>query len=513
MIRKRSIILIFVLILILNLTPNVFLLNAQEEVKVYLDGNLLETENNAIVIDGRVFLPVRDVVELLNGRIVWFPALKLLNIIMPEKEISVVIDALEAEVNKEKIELETPAKIIENRVMIPVEILKTLDNIVVEWDMKSKILNILRKGEFVNNVRSFTYDDKTRIVIDVTDSSDFKILKLDNPDRIVIDINALTRLKNNEQKEFLIDDNTVKKVRIGQFDLNTARIVLDLINNFQYEVFALKSPERIVVDVFNSDEIKQSDGVQVAIEAKPIEPSHIPATDIELDERQNEKHIIVIDPGHGGSHPGAIGPSGLKEKDIVLDVAIKLQKILQNKGYQVYLTREKDIDVPLEDRPLIAAKKEASAFISIHVNSALQKGSTTARGIETYVLNSRYIGASAKDVADRENKASQFHNYEDNVLNQIIADLEESASIGFSLDFADIVQKKLVQHTGLSSRGVKQAPFIVLKGVNMAAVLVEVGFISNPEEEKLLKTSEFREKVAQALGESVTEYIKTIPIE
>ncbi len=140
MIRKRSIILIFVLILILNLTPNVFLLNAQEEVKVYLDGNLLETENNAIVIDGRVFLPVRDVVELLNGRIVWFPALKLLNIIMPEKEISVVIDALEAEVNKEKIELETPAKIIENRVMIPVEILKTLDNIVVEWDMKSKFL-------------------------------------------------------------------------------------------------------------------------------------------------------------------------------------------------------------------------------------------------------------------------------------------------------------------------------------------------------------------------------------
>ncbi len=175
------------------------------------------------------------------------------------------------------------------------------------------------------------------------------------------------------------------------------------------------------------------------------------------------------------------------------------------------MTREKDIDVPLESRPLVALQKKADVFVSIHINSALQKGSPTARGVESYVLNSRYIGASAKDVADRENKASQYHDYEDNILNQIIADLEESASIGFSLDLADIVQRKLVQNTGLESRGVKQAPFIVLKGVNMAAVLVEVGFISNPNEEKLLNTSEFREKIAQALSQSIKEYVKNMP--
>ena len=111
------------------------------------------------------------------------------------------------------------------------------------------------------------------------------------------------------------------------------------------------------------------------------------------------------------------------------------------------------MDVALENRPLIAMQKEAAVFVSIHTNSALQKGSPTAKGVETYVLNSRYIGASAKDVADRENKASKLYHYEDNILNQIIADLEESASIGFSLNFADIVQKKLVQHTGLGNRG------------------------------------------------------------
>jgi len=194
-----------------------------------------------------------------------------------------------------------------------------------------------------------------------------------------------------------------------------------------------------------------------------------------------------------------------------LDIALRLRKKLENDGFMVYLTRDKDLDVLLEDRPLMAVQKEAIAFISIHTNSVIQKGSSTARGIETYVLNSRYIGASAKDVADRENRASQFYHYEDDILNQIIADLEESASISFSLDFADIVQKKLVQHAGLDNRGVKQAPFIVLKGLNMAGVLIEVGFISNPNEEKLLKTPEFREKVAQALSEAVKEYVNNIP--
>jgi len=190
---------------------------------------------------------------------------------------------------------------------------------------------------------------------------------------------------------------------------------------------------------------------------------------------------------------------------------LKAQKLLQDNGFTVYLTRDKDVDISLEKRPLFALQKEADVFISIHTNSAIQKGSPTAKGIETYVLNSRYIGASAKDVADRENRASKVNNYEDDILNQIIADLEESASIGFSLDFADIVQKNLIQSTSLTNRGVKQAPFIVLKGVNMAAVLIEVGFISNPNEEKLLKTPEFREKVAQALTRSVKDYVKNIP--
>lgn len=483
---------------------------------VLLDGNILNTEAESVIDNGTVFIPARDIVEALGGRITWFPALKLLNIIMADRDISVVMDIPEAEVNGRAVTLENSPSIIQNRVMLPVEIIPLITDLEIDWDENSRQLKIIRKKDFITNVfitniRNYTHTDKTRVVIDISEKTSYNVITLSSPERIVIDIDASIAKLNPEQKEVLVNDYLVSRVRTGQFNQDTVRIVADLKNKYDYDVFELSSPQRIVLDIYMSQgQIAQN---------KPLE-NKIPTVNevgikiVEPEQKKPEntgKHVIVVDPGHGGSQPGAIGPTGLKEKDVALGIGLKLKNALEKDGFTVYLTRDKDIDVPLENRPLMALQKEADVFISIHINSALQRGSPTARGVETYVLNSRYIGASAKDVADRENKASKYHNYEDNVLNQIIADLEESASIGFSLDFADIVQKKLVQNTGLNDRGVKQAPFIVLKGVNMAAVLVEVGFICNPNEEKLLKTADFKEKIAQALSQSVKDYVKNIP--
>ncbi|MEA3453858.1 MAG: N-acetylmuramoyl-L-alanine amidase, partial [Candidatus Caldatribacteriota bacterium] len=154
--------------------------------------------------------------------------------------------------------------------------------------------------------------------------------------------------------------------------------------------------------------------------------------------------------------------------------------------------------------------KNGFVFVSLHANSVLNHR-PSAKGIETFVLSSKYIGASARDVADRENIASRAHPELDTDLALIIADLEESANIKYSLDFAEIVQKKLVNHLKLEDRGVKQAPFVVLKGANMVAVLIEVAFISNPKEEKLLKNKEFKQKSAQALFEAIKYYIENTP--
>ncbi|MBN2395838.1 MAG: N-acetylmuramoyl-L-alanine amidase, partial [Candidatus Atribacteria bacterium] len=497
LIAKRKIPFLIILPIYLILLSS-FCLAGQEEVAVWIDNDPLKTETSPVLMNGRIFLPARDIVEALGGRITWFPALKLLNINLNNQEISVVIDVNEAEINGKKISLETAPMMIYNRVMIPIEIIQLLMEVETEWDSNSKELNIIRKRPFISSIRSYTHPDKTRIVIDVTEQTRYQVITLSNPDRIVVDLDASISKLKPEQKEILIDDSLVDKVRAGLFNPETVRVVLDLKSKYEYQVFELAAPQRVVVDIF------MPQGQQAVI------PEVIKDTTTK-EPMEKEKIVVVIDPGHGGKDPGAIGVGGTKEKDVVLDIALKLKKLLQDNNITVYLTRDKDIDVPLENRPLVALQKEASIFISIHVNSILRKGSTSAGGIETYVLNSRYIGASAKDVADRENKASQYHNYEDDLLNQIIADLEESASINFSLDFADVVQRKLIQNSGLENRGVKQAPFIVLKGVNMAAVLIEVGFVSNPNEEKLLKTQEFRAKIAQALYQSVTEYMKNMP--
>lgn len=481
------------------------------QLSVLLDGNILNTEIKPVINKGTVFLPARDIVEALGGRITWFPALKLLNIIMKDRKVSVVMDVPEAEVNGKDTAIENAPTIIQNRVMLPLEVISLLTDIELDWKKDSNIINIVRKRPFITGIRDYSHPDKTRIVVDLSEKTDYNILTLSNPERIVIDIDASITKLASEQKEVIIDDYLVDRVRTGQFNQDIVRVVADLKDKYNYEVFELSAPQRIVLDIYMPQgQIAQNKPSETTIPTV-AEKEKIAESEETGQSEETGKYVVVIDPGHGGSQPGAIGSSGLKEKDVVLDIGLKLRNALQKDGFTVYLTRDKDTTVSLESRPQMALQREADVFISIHNNSVFQKGSTTARGVETYVLNSRYIGASAKDVADRENKASQYHDFENNVVNQIIADLEESASIEFSLDLADIVQKRLVQHTGLANRGVKQAPFIVLKGVNMAAVLVELGFISNPNEEKLLKTAEFREKLAQALSQSIKDYVNNMP--
>lgn len=471
-----------------------------KDIKLILNDTVVNTDVSPVLVNNRIFVPARDIIEALGGRITWFPVLKLLNLSFGENQISLVIDVFEAEVNGEKVSLENAPTIIENRVMIPLEVVQLLTDVEATWDSDSQEINITSHKPYVTSIRSYSHPDKTRIVIDLTEKSTYQVLTLSNPERVVVDIKASLNKLDEKQKVIEVDDLLLRRIRSGQFNPETVRVVADLKDSYEFKVFDLSAPERIVVDVF----VPPSQGGMVS------QAEILPETTSE-DIKVGKAPIVVLDPGHGGNHPGAIGPAGLKEKDVVLDIALRTRKLLQDSGFTVYLTRDKDIDIPLEDRPLVAMQKEATVFISIHTNAALKKGSSAAKGIETFVLNSRYIGASAKDVADRENRASQLYHYEDNILNQIIADLEESASIGFSLDFAEIVQKRLVSYTNLEDRGVKQAPFIVLKGVNMAAVLIEVGFISNPNEEKLLKTPEFREKVAQALNQAIQDYVKKIP--
>ena len=214
---------------------------------------------------------------------------------------------------------------------------------------------------------------------------------------------------------------------------------------------------------------------------------------------------IVVDAGHGGHDNGTVGPGGLQEKDLTLDVARRLGKLLETKlGAEVIYTRNDDSFVPLETRTAIANQNQADLFISIHANSSRD---ASARGVETYYLNFT-SSPEALEVAARENAVSQTSVHE---LQDLVKKIALKEKVGESHEFAGEVQKSLwsglaAKSPGLRNRGVKKAPFIVLIGANMPSVLAEISFLSNPADERRLKTPEYRQRIAEYLYTGITHY-------
>jgi N-acetylmuramoyl-L-alanine amidase len=215
---------------------------------------------------------------------------------------------------------------------------------------------------------------------------------------------------------------------------------------------------------------------------------------------------IVIDAGHGGHDTGTIGPNGLAEKDVVLDVAKRLGRLLETRlGAEVVYTRQDDTFIPLETRTAIANRERADLFISIHANSSRD---SDARGVETYYLNFT-SSAEALEVAARENAVSEKSIHE---LQDLVKKIAMKEKIDESREFAGDVQESLygglaLQSAGIRDRGIKKAPFIVLIGANMPSILAEISFVSNPTDERKLETAEHRQRIAESLYRGVSKYV------
>jgi N-acetylmuramoyl-L-alanine amidase len=215
---------------------------------------------------------------------------------------------------------------------------------------------------------------------------------------------------------------------------------------------------------------------------------------------------IVIDPGHGGHDTGTIGPNGLEEKDLVLDVSRRLGKLLQTRlGAEVIYTRRDDTFIPLETRTAIANQEAADLFVSVHANSSRD---SDARGVETYYLNFT-SSPDALEVAARENAVSEESIHE---LQDLVKKIALKEKIEESHEFASDVQHSLhsglaARNPGLRDRGVKKAPFIVLIGANMPSILAEISFVSNPGDERRLETADYRQKIAESLYRGIAKYV------
>lgn len=352
------------------------------------------------------------------------------------------------------------------------------------------------KHTTVQDVRYFSYKSHTRVVVDLDGHINFTKNRLANPDRIFFDLKNCS-LSGKIKSSLNVKDRIINNVRFAQFDKNTVRVVIDLKNSKDFSAYLLESPYRLVIDVY-------------AGEAKVSLPEPREIKKAPEHKGLNNIRTVIIDPGHGGKDPGAIGPRGIREKDITLSVGKKLGKLLKAKhGMKVIYTRTKDKFIPLNKRTQLANSKKADLFISIHTNASKKRG---ARGIETYFLNWTNEEQAMK-VAARENGIPLWKmKKQQGGLQMILQDLARSSKKEESMKLAYNVQNAMVNtlkknYSRIEDLGVKFALFYVLVGAEMPSILVEISFVSNREEERRLANSKYRDKVAEAIAKGVDAYI------
>lgn len=376
----------------------------------------------------------------------------------------------------------------------------------------------------VDNIRHWVGESHTRVVIDLSREVPYTEGRLRNPDRVFFDLRGAVLSEELLHREFPIDGSHLQRIRVANHDAGVVRVVLDLASIREMSVFGLPDPYRLVIDIHGAPlRVARADGAAPAsgedsagpaAGANAGNPSPEDAAAAAPTSsgggyslaRQLGANVkrIVVDAGHGGKDPGTRSGS-LREKDIVLDIAKQVEKELTARGFEVVMTRDDDEFVPLEKRAFIANDSGADLFLSIHANAARNR---RARGLETFYLNLA-DSPEAEEVAARENATANVRMADmPKLIEQIMNNnrIEESRELAGAMQ-QSMAMRVLGREEHPLNRGVKTAGFHVLLGAKMPAILVEVGFVSNRAEAKLLRTEPHRKKIAVAIADGVARYL------
>jgi len=382
----------------------------------------------------------------------------------------------------------------------------------IPFDLLKKVAeNIFNYNYFWNpedNLMIWGYDESKvlKIHIENKDESEKVIFEgdFDNEYNITEEegkINLLFISKDIIKPYFsmAINDGIIKDIQY-KFNRNRGFYIITLqSNDIVYRIYESKKGKVLIVEFPKEKRqevpLPEEKRVEKIVEKKEQEKIE--------EEKKPVVSVVVIDPGHGGEETGAIGPKGTYEKDITLFIAKKLKKLIEEKlGIKVYLTRNQDKTLSLMERTAIANNLKADIFISIHANASYRK---IASGAETYYLSLEATDEDSSAIATEENKF--IKNGDDN-LNMILWDLVQTQHLQESSQLAEIVQEELNSDLNIKNRGVKQAPFRVLMGADMPAILIEIGFITNPKEEELLNDDNYQLMLSNSILRSIQRFIK-----
>ena len=376
-------------------------------------------------------------------------------------------------------------------------------------------------SSLIHNLRFHKHADHTRLVIDLKGKLNYKKRSNTPSDEVVLELND-TRLSKRAYNTSL-KKNFPKAVQVARVWGKPVTITINLATIAKYKVLTLKNPNRLVLDLFPSSsapsktKIAPSKIVKKSPKKPKVAPPKIvkqaatkpktpPPIKLAKPVQAGEKLLIVLDPGHGGKDPGALGRKGTREKDIVLKVSKQLKSMISKRlGADVLMTRDKDIFIELEDRAKFANRKKADLFVSIHVNSHPKR---SVKGLELYHFGEA-SDPRALEVAARENGTPLENNGP--TWQFILADKLTDKKIDESRDLAWIARKALVdqlrKHYKIKDHGVKTAPFFVLRMTTMPGILAEIAFVSNPTEEKLLTSKTYQNRVAEGIFKGIKAYV------
>jgi len=391
----------------------------------------------------------------------------------------------------------------------------------------------------IEGLRLSQSEDNTRLVFDLNKAIEYKTFTLSNPERIVLDL-----LHTSQPQKLTIPNlsaSPIRNIRHALWDKNTLRIVLDLKQAVKYESQTLAPnqiyPHRLVIDLTSPKSavkakpkpatpkpvkpaapVKVETPVQISPKPAEIVISKVePAPVVNKSTKTMVKRdiIIAIDAGHGGQDSGALGSKGTMEKTVVLAIAKRLAKLVNKEpGMRAYLTRDKDIFITLRQRIKRARNNNADMFISVHADAFKN---TRARGASVFVLSERGASSEAAQLlADKENAADLAGGIsledKDDLLASVLLDLSQTASLEASLEVANTVLSGLKRVGNVHKKHVESASFVVLKSPDIPSILVETAFISNPEEERKLKSTSHQNKLARAMLSGIKNYFKRNPL-
>ena len=359
----------------------------------------------------------------------------------------------------------------------------------------------------LDDVRSVSVVEEagmTRVVIELSAKASFESHMLANPVRLYVDVDGTWVEGPAAASQPGNVGSILRVVRGGQNTLTRSRIVMELVRSgVTPRVYTLDSPFRIVAELPKTA-VASAPKVDVASAPKSVVPQPQPVLPAQPDWDQRAVRRIVIDAGHGGKDPGALGADQLREARVVLAISRELGRELEKRGFEVVMTRDSDVFLPLGERTDIANHKDADLFLSVHANAA--KNHKLA-GVETYLLDTRYDKQTAR-VAAREN-GTTVKQLSD--LHMLLASLKLGNNERYAARYANLVQSSLVRRLRKSyaetiDLGVKHGPFLVLFQADMPAILVEVGFVSNGAEGRRLASRDFARAAAEGIADGVSAY-------